>query len=96
MISARLDKLRSAEKYFHYIQNVTGVTINEEALQRYYEIKATRNLIVHRRGIIDQIYINAAGKYHRGKLEEKIKVDYNYLSDTTEILNELFLHVMRI
>lgn len=48
----------SPEEYFTYLKEVIGINFDELTIKNYIEIKATRDLLVHNKGKVNDIYIN--------------------------------------
>lgn len=72
----------SPEKQFEYLQRVVGVEVDErteELFNKWKEYKATRDLIVHNHGIINEVYLAKAGNYSRGGLGEQVSVSGVYI-----------------
>lgn len=63
---------------FEYLRRVVGVELGDDLQNDWIEYKATRDLIVHNSGVINQTYINKCGDFDRGQLGEKIVVDKDY------------------
>ncbi|MBO9681471.1 MAG: hypothetical protein J7502_02155 [Flavisolibacter sp.] len=65
--------------YLKFIEQALSVKLeNNECFQDYIEMKATRDLIVHNSGIINDVYIVKSGKKGRGSVGERIIVDKSY------------------
>lgn len=79
----------SPDLYFKYFEEVTGVKIAEEVFEDYIEIKATRDLLVHNTGKINQIYLNKAGKKARGKNGDILKVDDQYFEYCLDVMKRV-------
>lgn len=65
--------------YMAYVSKLLSVK-NDPSFVDYYEVAATRDLVVHNNGIINAIYLEKAGAKARGNLGEKIAVDEAYFS----------------
>lgn len=59
----------------------------------YYEICATRDLIVHSSGVINEIYLKKAGRNSRGKIGKRIKINEEYFSVCVATLKQVSGHV---
>lgn len=72
----------SPEKQFEYLQRVIGVQVDERLetlFNRWKEYKATRDIIVHNHGIINDTYLAKARDNARGRPGETISVTKDYL-----------------
>lgn len=65
-----------------YIENVLSVRLEELHWLNWFEFKATRDLLVHNSGIINNIYLEKAGKQSRGELNEYITINKTYFENS--------------
>lgn len=79
----------SPETYFRYLSAIGGVTLTDAALQGYLEIKATRDLLVHNTGVINETYLSKAGAKARGALGETVAVDTKYFDHCVATLKRV-------
>ena len=77
------------DKQKEYFDKVLGVNIVDELWNNWTENKATRDLIVHNKGIINKIYIAKVKENSRGKIGEQIKVDKVYFDKSLADLKSL-------
>jgi hypothetical protein len=77
------------ERYFDYVENILSINIPQSAKDCYTEIKATRDLLVHNDGIINETYLRKAGKQARGGLGQRIPVDEMYIDQAFGIMKKL-------
>lgn len=66
---------------FEYLKKVLDVEINNTLRDEWIELKATRDLIAHNSGVINDVYIKKAGELARGHSGEKIKIDKAYFEN---------------
>jgi hypothetical protein len=80
VIQTRLHNLAyaSPRQYLAYFKEITGVKTDELAFSYLVEIKATRDLVVHNRGVINAIYLQKAESHARGKSGELAEIDEKY------------------
>lgn len=72
----------SPERQFEYLQNVIGVQVDERTeylFCKWKEYKATRDLLVHNHGVINEIYLTKARDHARGNIGDNILVTKDYL-----------------
>ncbi len=74
----------SPKNQIEYFYKALGIEF--ENSEQWFEIKATRDVIVHNLGIINEVYINKAGDKSRGKIGEKILITQNYFRETISYL----------
>lgn len=73
----------SPEKQLEYLQKVIGLTVNariEELFNKWKEYKATRDIIVHNNGVINDTYLFKVHTHSRGNDGEEILVDKEYIN----------------
>jgi len=63
--------------YMKYVVEIIGVQADKSFMD-YYEIAATRDLVVHNSGVINGLYMQKAGKKARGDLGDRLTVDKEY------------------
>lgn len=74
--------------YMTYLSKLLGVK-NDPSFADYYEVCATRDLVVHNNGIANALYIEKAGTKARGALGQKISVDKDYYYDALAKLKKV-------
>ncbi|MBI1814481.1 MAG: hypothetical protein HYR72_05855 [Deltaproteobacteria bacterium] len=75
--------------YLAYVGEVVGVDTTAPEFERYIEIKATRDLLVHSTGIVNLIYLAKAGSKRRGQVGDPIGVDRKYFDRALATLKRL-------
>jgi hypothetical protein len=68
----------SPRAYFDYFSKAVGTDIADDAYLDYYELKATRDLLVHTDRVANPIYIEKAGARARFALGHTVTVDSDY------------------
>ncbi len=71
----------SPRKYFIYIEEVLSIKLNDELKVRYSEFKATRDIIIHNNGIVNNTYLVKTGDSKRANEGELIPIDKTYFDD---------------
>jgi hypothetical protein len=71
----------SPAKQLDYLSKVSGIVIDESLQADWIEYKATRDIIVHNSGKINDLYLQKCGNNARGKLDEQIIVDKPYFEN---------------
>lgn len=83
IISISYKNLSDIFTYFYKITGIDKNAISVELFENLLEIKATRNLILHNNLIVNDIYINCAGKKLReSKIGNRLTIDQTYLFDS--------------
>jgi|GEM_PF-3409443 len=71
----------SPKKQLEYLKKVLDMPFDnklENLFNHWIELKASRDIIVHSSGIINDIYLNKSGDYSRGKKGEKLIINTEY------------------
>jgi hypothetical protein len=68
--------------YMAYVVRLLGIK-HDPSFLYYYEIAATRDLIVHSGCVINSLYLDKAGRKARGKLGLRVVVDRAYYYEAT-------------
>lgn len=84
----------SPKQYAAYFEKVTGFDLGPN-LDTYIELKATRDLLVHNEGIINQIYLGKAGALARGEKGTSIVVDAIYFEKSVRALKNISSSIYR-
>jgi hypothetical protein len=79
----------SPAQQFEYMRRVIGVELPDETKNSWIEFKATRDLIVHNSGIINDVYLNKCGSFARGRLGEQISIDKKYFERAIAMMKSL-------
>jgi hypothetical protein len=78
-------------RYFEYIEAVLSIELPATLKEKFIEIKATRDLIVHNSGKVNETYLEKAGKLARGENGEKLPMDAVYFAGTVANLKKLVI-----
>lgn len=74
--------------YMDYISKIVGLK-KDPSFRDYYEISATRDLIVHNELYVNQLYLDKSGAKARGELGERLVVDKSYYYDSLAKLKKV-------
>ena len=74
--------------YLAYTASLIGAEQDSTFLS-YYEIAATRDLVVHNSRIVNQLYLDKTGALARGALGEQLSVDQDYYYDALAKLKKV-------
>jgi hypothetical protein len=72
----------SPQKQKDYFDKVLGIKLDDSLWDSWFEIKASRDIIVHNSGIINEIYIAKSGTMARGVIGDKIPINKNYFDSS--------------
>ena len=74
--------------YIAYLCKVVGVE-NAPCFNDYYEILATRDLVVHNLSVVNKLYLDKAGAKARGKIKQKLEIDRTYFENSLALLKRV-------
>ncbi len=74
--------------YMAYVVKLLGVK-NDPSFADFYEVAATRDLVVHNNSIANSLYIEKSGAKARGPLGAKLSVDKGYYYDALAKLKKV-------
>lgn len=69
------------------------VSIDIEIKNKYVEINATRDLIVHNNGIVNEFYIRKSGDRARAQPGDRINVDFEYFDESISCIKDLVISI---
>jgi hypothetical protein len=71
------------------MQKVLNCKLGKRLKELWSEIKATRDIIVHNNGVINDKYIEKAGSAARGDVGDTIQVDIEYFGSSAATMKSL-------
>ena len=74
---------------FSYLAEIAGIDLNDDAFEKYYELKATRDLLVHNVGVANEQYIRKSGSKSRAKSGEPVVIDRDYFDNSVALVKRL-------
>jgi len=91
IVSKRLYEVLYAtpRSYLEYFSNITAVDTSRPIFFDYIEIKATRDLIIHNSGIVNEVYLSKVSDRKRGNVGEEIEINAEYFSHCIATLKRL-------
>ncbi len=80
LIQQRIQVIFYAEpkEYCAYFNGISELEIPEKSFEDFFEIKATRDLIIHNSLMVNNLYLKKAGSLARGELGDRLKVKKQY------------------
>lgn len=76
--------------WFSYLERLARVGIpTAEEIEHFSEIKATRDILVHNKGVVNATYLSKAGKRARFGIGVKLKIDLPYHLASWETIKRL-------
>lgn len=90
VVCDKIDDLKSLKKFdLRKYCEVLKIDYEIECWDFWQEIKATRNIIVHNKGIVNKKYLKHAGVKERGILNQEILIDREYFMLCISILKSV-------
>jgi hypothetical protein len=86
----------SPEKYTTFIGSVLKGALHKDAMEKFGELKASRDLIVHAQSTINEIYITKVGKLARGKDKDQLPVDEVYFKSAIRTIKRVYASIYRL
>jgi hypothetical protein len=95
LISRRLNGVGylAPRDYLRYFNAVTGIDVSAPEFGEFVEIKATRDLLVHNSGIVNDAYLEKAAARARGSKSKAIPIDRAYYDTSIAVMKKLAGHV---
>jgi hypothetical protein len=97
VVDLRLQAIFHAEpkEYCTYFNAVSELGISLDDFGQFFEVKATRDLIVHNSLLVNDLYIKKAGERSRGGIGDKLKVRREYFEDALSAMKTLSSSIER-
>jgi hypothetical protein len=91
IIEARCQALLFARprKYIEYISSIASFDADDEAFQKFMEIKASRDVVIHNRGIANPIYVSKSEGRARAESGEKLEINAAYFDDVVTVIKRM-------
>ncbi len=91
VIERRLNEVSyaSPKEYLEYLGKIISIDITDSAFLDYIEIKATRDLLIHNSGVVNEIYLSKSGSQKRGDIGQMILIDTEYFDFCMATLKRL-------
>jgi hypothetical protein len=84
----------SPRDYFEHFTVITGLHVPKGDQNQYIEIKATRDVLIHNRGVISETYLGKTESSARGKLGETIPLTEKYFADSIVNLKKFLVSLI--
>ena len=80
----------SPNDYFGYLKNALDIEIPSDLIGKYVEIKATRDLLTHNQGYVNDLYFHKVGDSARAtKINQRIPLPAGYFSESIGIMKRI-------
>ena len=92
----------SPEKQFEYMSKILGIEFDQKInnlFDKWKEYKATRDIIVHNSGLINETYIKKSANQARGEIGDQLIIDNEYLNfliaDTKSLIGKITSNIQK-
>ena len=75
------------------MKNTLKIAIPKPIENAYTEVKASRDVLVHNAGVINDLYLDKAGKLARGETGEALSLNDKYFDEAYLVLKEVVIVV---
>lgn len=79
----------SPQKQREYFQTALGINLPNEYWDKWFEYKATRDIIVHNSGKINKVYLTKAGDLARGVVGQTITIEDQYFAASISTMKSI-------
>ncbi|MDY6865373.1 MAG: hypothetical protein SVY15_05305 [Halobacteriota archaeon] len=88
-------KYKSVSDWFAYLTNlVSTCKIPEKTIAKIGEVKATRDILVHNAGVVNQTYLNKSGQFSRAAVGEYISITADYTLECWQLLSSTLIEIL--
>lgn len=88
-------KYKNVCEWFGYLYKIASIPeLPKDELEKIAEAKASRDILVHNAGVINQVYIQKSGNASRFSIGEKIDISGCYTRDVWALLSKSLLIVI--
>lgn len=77
-------------QYHKYIESIFGFKFSDDVWNTFIEIKATRDIIIHANGIVNDIYVEKSGAQARFQVGSQIEVDNEYFKNCMTCIKRIY------
>jgi hypothetical protein len=85
---------KRVREWFAYLDDMVKIECpTADEIDRLAEIKATRDVFVHNRGVVSPIYLEKAGAKHRAKSGDRLDIPEHYHRESWELIKKVVADV---
>ena len=94
-IRERLQRIiyASPAEYLAHISSILRKGLPPEAMQRFSEAKASRDIIVHAQSIVNERYVEKAGTLARAQVGERLPIDLTYFNSVVGTIKDVYASI---
>jgi len=85
----------SPAQYIKFLKRLLHVEVGDALMASFAEVKATRDVIVHAKGLANAVYVRKAGSRSRAPAGSRLPMDRNYFDGCTMTMKELISNIHR-
>lgn len=81
---------KSPREFAEFLEGMISINLLEcPAFHRYMEVKASRDIFIHNRGTVNEVYLRKAGSHQRAPAGAKLPADVQYFLESYEFCLQL-------
>lgn len=81
---------KSPKDFAEFLEGMISINLLEcPAFHRYMEVKASRDIFIHNRGIVNDVYLRKAGSHQRAQAGAQLPADVQYFLESYEFCLQL-------
>ncbi|PTB91953.1 hypothetical protein C9974_14190 [Marinobacter sp. B9-2] len=81
---------KSPKEFAEFLEGMISVNLLEcPAFHRYMEVKASRDIFIHNRGMVNDVYLRKAGSHQRAQAGARLPADVQYFLESYEFCLQL-------
>ena len=85
----------SPKNQVEYMKKIFGINLSEDIWSKWFEVKATRDIIVHNEAIINKVYLEKAGALARGQKDSCIAITDDYFREVLALMKSLMIKIQQ-
>ncbi len=91
LIEQRIQAIFYAEpkEYCAYFNAISELGLTEKDFEQFFEVKATRDLVVHNSLLVNELYKKKAGALSRGDIGDRLKVKKDYFESALSAMKTM-------
>ena len=98
LIEQRIQAIFYAEpkEYCAYFNAISELGLTEKDFEQFFEVKATRDLVVHNSLLVNELYKKKAGALSRGDIGDRLKVKKDYFEGALSAMKTMSSTIERL
>jgi hypothetical protein len=81
---------KSPKEFAEFLESMISINLLEcPAFHRYMEVKASRDIFIHNRGMVNDVYLRKASSHQRAQSGDRLPADVQYFLESYEFCLQL-------